>query len=46
MRDNIKNQYCLFHNIPLYRIPYMELENIEEFSDIVNPRYLLSSLID
>lgn len=26
--DRIKNSYCLAHNIPLYRIPYWEIENI------------------
>ena len=28
--DNIKNQYCQDNNIPLLRIPYWELDNIEE----------------
>lgn len=27
-RDKIKNNYCLIHNIPLYRIPYWEKNNI------------------
>lgn len=29
-RDNVKNQYCIEHNIKLLRIPYWEFENIEE----------------
>lgn len=29
-RDEIKNQYCLSHNIPLYRISYLEYNNIED----------------
>ena len=27
--DNIKNKYCEKHNIPLIRIPYWELDDIE-----------------
>lgn len=27
-RDKIKNQYCISNNIPLYRIPYWEKNNI------------------
>lgn len=29
-RDSIKNQYCLEHGISLYRISYLEYNNIEE----------------
>lgn len=29
-RDEIKNGYCLMHNIPLIRIPYTEFDHIEE----------------
>lgn len=28
LRDNIKNQYCKEHNIPLIRIPYWKLDDI------------------
>ena len=28
--DNIKNQYCKKHKIPLYRIPYTQFSNIDE----------------
>lgn len=28
-RDNIKTQYCIDHDIPLYRISYLEYDNIE-----------------
>lgn len=28
--DNIKNEYCASHNIDLLRIPYWEVDNIEE----------------
>jgi len=27
--DKLKNQYCISHNIPLIRIPYWEIDNIE-----------------
>jgi len=27
--DILKNQYCISHNIPLIRIPYWEIDNIE-----------------
>lgn len=29
--DDIKNQYCQEHNIPLIRIPYYEFDNMESF---------------
>ena len=29
-RDKIKNEYCQKHNIPLIRIPYWELDNIDK----------------
>lgn len=41
MRDKIKNDYCLSHNIPLYRIPYTDLSKINYFSDILNKKYLV-----
>jgi len=28
--DKMKNKYCKYYNIPLLRIPYWELDNIEE----------------
>ena len=31
--DSIKNQYCKDNNIPLYRIPYTEYDNIESILD-------------
>ena len=27
-RDNIKNNYCIIHNIPIIRIPYSHIDNI------------------
>ena len=29
-RDNVKNQYCIDHGISLYRISYLEYDNIEK----------------
>lgn len=31
--DQIKNTYCIENNIPLYRIPYWEFDNIESILD-------------
>lgn len=42
LRDNQKNQYCLSHNIPLYRIPYWEKNNIT-LELIFNKKYLITS---
>lgn len=36
--DKYKNQWCLENNIPLYRIPYWELDNIKTLEDIFNYR--------
>lgn len=38
--DAIKNNYCLNHNIPLYRIPYF-IKNFNKIEDIINPQFLL-----
>lgn len=40
-RDRRKNSYCLSHNIPLYRIPYFEVENIKQFKDIIQDKFLV-----
>lgn len=42
-RDRRKNSYCLAHHIPLYRIPYWELYNIHFLSDILIPKFLVTS---
>ena len=41
-RDNIKNNYCLKHSIPLYRIPYWEKNNLN-INLIFNEKYLIKS---
>ena len=33
-RDRRKNSYCLAHHIPLYRIPYWELDNLKSCRDL------------
>lgn len=42
-RDRVKNKYCLLHNIPLYRIPYFEIDNINTLQDLFNPKYRVKS---
>lgn len=39
-RDKIKNQYCLKYNIPLYRIPYWDKNNITK-ETLFNKKYLI-----
>lgn len=41
--DRRKNSYCLAHNIPLYRIPYWEINNIHSINDIIQEKYLVKS---
>ena len=41
--DRKKNSYCLANNISLYRIPYWELKNIKNFSDILNNKFLVKT---
>ena len=41
-RDNIKNEYALFHNIPLIRIPYTQFDNLSiEDLQIQTTKFLL-----
>jgi len=42
--DLIKNEYCLNNNIPLYRIPYYELETINTLEDILQDKYLVKEI--
>lgn len=39
--DRRKNSYCLANGIPLYRIPYWELENIKTSKDIFQEKFLV-----
>ena len=38
-RDRRKISYCLANNIPIYCIPFWELDKIESASDIFQPKY-------
>lgn len=42
-RDKIKNEYALAHNIPLYRIPYWEKNNIT-FENITDNTHLVKNI--
>lgn len=39
--DRRKNSYCLAHNIPLYRIPFWEIDSIKKFGDIIQDKFLV-----
>lgn len=41
--DRIKNSYCLAHQIPLFRIPYTEIDNVNSLSDILSEKYRVRS---
>lgn len=43
-RDRRKNSYALAHKIPLYRIPYWEVNNINSFNDITQNKFLVKSM--
>lgn len=40
-RDRRKNSYALAHKIPLYRIPYWEIDNINSFNNITQDKFLV-----
>ena len=41
--DRIKNKYCLRKNIPLYRIPYYDINTITPYKVFTNPIYRVIS---
>lgn len=41
--DRRKNSYCLANNIPLYRIPYWEINNLKTASDCFQSKFLVKS---
>ena len=43
-RDRIKNSYCLAHKIPLYRIPYWEMDELCGLSQIFDEKHLVKSM--
>lgn len=42
-RDRRKNSYCLANCIKLYRIPFWEFENIKNFSDLFQDKFLVKN---
>ena len=42
-RDRRKISYCLAHQIPIYCIPYWELDSLKNASDIFQPKFLASN---
>lgn len=42
-RDRVKNSYCLAYGIPLYRIPYWEMDNIHCVDDLFQDKFLVRS---
>lgn len=42
--DRKKNEWALRHNIPLYRIPYWDLDHIQSLQDITQSKYLVTSM--
>ncbi len=42
-RDRRKISYCLANNIPLYIIPYWELDNLTNAADLFQPRFRATS---
>lgn len=41
--DRRKNSYCLAHDIPLFRIPYWELNNLKTAQDLFQEKFHVSS---
>ena len=39
-RDMRKISYCLAHKIPLYIIPFWEIDNINSVDDLLQPKFL------
>lgn len=43
-RDRKKNAYALAHGIKLYRIPYTEVNNLTTFTDLLQDKFLVTSI--
>lgn len=41
--DRKKIRYCLAHNIKLYEIPFFEIDNIKEYKDLLQDKFLATS---
>lgn len=42
-RDRRKNSYCLANNIPLYRIPYWEIDSLKTSKDLFQEKFLVKT---
>lgn len=42
--DRRKNRYCILNKIPLYRIPYWEIDNIKSIEDLTQSRFKVKSI--
>lgn len=43
-RDRQKNQYAIVNKLKLYRIPYWDLEKIQNYEDLFQKKYLVTSI--
>ena len=43
-RDRRKNSYCLAHKIPIYRIPYWEIDNLKKVEDLFQKKFYVTSI--
>ena len=41
--DRQKNSYCLAHQIPLYRIPYWEINELKTKADLFQEKFLVKN---
>lgn len=41
--DRQKNSYCLAHQIPLYRIPYWEINELKTKTDLFQEKFLVKN---
>lgn len=42
--DRKKNEWALKNNVPLYRVPFWELDNINTFSDLLQNKFKVTSI--
>lgn len=43
-RDRAKISYCLANNIALYCVPWWDMDKIESFFDLLNPKYCAKTI--
>lgn len=42
--DRKKNEWALKNNVPLYRIPFWEIENVNSLTDLLNNKFKVFSI--